>query len=710
MAEAKIRILFVEDDPIVLKMYRRRLERENFQIETAENGKVAIEILPQVLPDLVVLDLMLPKSNGLEVLKFIRADARLKATPVMILSNVYMGEMAQKAMQAGANKGMLKTECTPGKLVEAVQDLLGCPPLPVNNNPFVSTGVKSAAKSYSAENSQAKTFLATAAAAHAEEASTRDARNEFLEDAPAVVAGIRDYFLAYLKAAGSPAGSQSLNNLYQQVHSFSTRAGLNCCTKIALLGSAFEALLFEVVTKPSYATPSVQQTITQAVDCLARLLQNGETGTTEPKPRAKVLVVDDDPVCNYMTVGALKRAHLDPVSVEDPNVALQLLQSNHIDLVLLDISMPTMSGFELCEKLRSLPQHKNTPVIFVTVNGDFQKRAQSVLSGGNDLITKPTSSLELALKTAMHLLAPQGLRVGMAVQSTKIQTDTLKLATVLPDNQSADATTSAPPAEEPIATEPANDAPTGETIEPGNLPQGIESMPTESLNHDKTATDTEFRAIETDTDELPDDLKQLLSEIEATETGGRKQDTIPDSPEQSRNELSALSTPDIAETPLLATSTSLVETEDPGDAVPANEISPEKLAGIEITNQETSPNNKELNMIMENKHNEPLDKIAQAVAQIMFGDKNVTELNARLTRIALERFDIQPTESLDKIAQAVTRIMFGDNNVTELNVRLTRIALERYNIQETTNSRLTNTDSTGNSAPRTAPEPAMAGA
>ncbi len=106
-------ILFVEDDSFVLTMYRSRLEAAGFQVEAAADGLAAIDALPRIRPDLVVLDLMLPKLHGLEVLKFIRSDVNLKATPVVILSNAYMEGLAAKAMEAGAQAGILKTQCIP---------------------------------------------------------------------------------------------------------------------------------------------------------------------------------------------------------------------------------------------------------------------------------------------------------------------------------------------------------------------------------------------------------------------------------------------------------------------------------------------------------------------------------------------------------------------------------------------------------------------
>ena len=401
------KILFVEDDVVVLTLYRNRLQREGFEVLFAEDGEAALNILAQVRPDLVVLDLMLPKVNGVEVLKHIRADERLKGTPVLILSNAYMAELAQKAMQSGANQGMLKTECTPARLVEAVRDLLGYDPAfgLANGKPISGK-------------SQAEAFVAAAAAAHADEMTLKATREEFIKDAPGEVAKIREYSLAYIKAAALPTGLQQLNSLYQRVHFLTARAGLAGCAKVAMLASAFEALLFEIVFNPTNVTASVLQTIAQAVDCLGYLFQNGDSSAANLNSKAKILVVDDDPVCNYTMVAALKRAHFEPVSVEDPAVAVQLLQATRYDIVLLDISMPGMNGFELCETLRRMPQYKETPVIFITGNGDFQNRAQGILSGGNDLITKPTSPLELVLKTTMHLLQPQGRRLEPVAKAT----------------------------------------------------------------------------------------------------------------------------------------------------------------------------------------------------------------------------------------------------------------------------------------------------
>jgi CheY-like chemotaxis protein len=83
---------------------------------------------------------------------------------------------------------------------------------------------------------------------------------------------------------------------------------------------------------------------------------------------------------------------------------LELLAQHPFDLVLLDVEMPQMTGFEVCRNLRQLPGYETTPVIYVTSHGDFESRAKSILVGANDLIAKPIFPVELAVKAVGHLI------------------------------------------------------------------------------------------------------------------------------------------------------------------------------------------------------------------------------------------------------------------------------------------------------------------
>ncbi len=389
-------ILFIEDDPVMRKVYKTRLEREGFRVKSAEDGLIALEMLPTVRPDLVVLDLMLPKLHGLEVLKFIRADVNLKATPVIVLSNVYMEGMATRAIKCGANLGMLKTQCTPGKLISAARELLG-------------TSAASEAQPPAAAEPEPQ---ASAEPVRAEDTTHESMQHDLLKDAPQLIAQLRQDCLNLVRTSGSEVHLDHLNSLYRNVRFLGARASLSGFASVAMAASALEALLFEIGFNYSPATPSALQSIAQAVDCLGRMFQNPVALRAPTNQKPKVLVVDDDAVCTTATVAALKRANFEACGVQDPKFALSRMQKTHFDLVLLDINMPGMNGFQVCEELRKLPDYKTTPVIFVTISTEFQDRARSILAGGNDLITKPVSPLELTLKSTMLLLDPSKQRTA----------------------------------------------------------------------------------------------------------------------------------------------------------------------------------------------------------------------------------------------------------------------------------------------------------
>ena len=117
-------IILVENDPVVIKVYGSEFELEGFGVEVAPDGLVALKMLTAVRPDVVVLDLMMPKLNGVDVLKYIRSVPDLKATRVILLSNAHKTSVEQAAAEFGVEKALLKSSCTPGQLLEVINELL----------------------------------------------------------------------------------------------------------------------------------------------------------------------------------------------------------------------------------------------------------------------------------------------------------------------------------------------------------------------------------------------------------------------------------------------------------------------------------------------------------------------------------------------------------------------------------------------------------
>jgi len=121
-------ILYVEDNPIVVQAYRNVLTREGFTVEVAEDGLVAMKKLAMGKFDLVLLDLLMPKINGTDVLKYIRSTPALKSLPVIVLSDGSMADVATNALALGVTAALLKSQCNPKTLVQTVKTVLGLPP------------------------------------------------------------------------------------------------------------------------------------------------------------------------------------------------------------------------------------------------------------------------------------------------------------------------------------------------------------------------------------------------------------------------------------------------------------------------------------------------------------------------------------------------------------------------------------------------------
>ena len=198
-----------------------------------------------------------------------------------------------------------------------------------------------------------------------------------------------------------------LQSLYRKVHFLTASAGMAECYPIARMAGVFEAMLFELTTKRGLDSPSVIRTIAFAVDVFDQLFEHARVRSQDTPPSAQILIVDDDALSNRLIVAALRHAQLQPRSTENPYMGLQWLREKQYDLVLLDIEMPGMDGFEFCKRLRQFPGYQKTPVIYVTAHSDFESRTRSALSGGIDLIAKPVFPMELAVRAMAHLLSSQ---------------------------------------------------------------------------------------------------------------------------------------------------------------------------------------------------------------------------------------------------------------------------------------------------------------
>lgn len=119
------RILIVENEPNLLELYRLALEQAGFEVATAVNGEMGFTFAKSSPPDLVLLDILMPKVDGYEMLRKLKKEATTKGITVVIFSNLSQKEEIEKGLKLGAKDYIIKTSLTPKMLVEKVKEYVG---------------------------------------------------------------------------------------------------------------------------------------------------------------------------------------------------------------------------------------------------------------------------------------------------------------------------------------------------------------------------------------------------------------------------------------------------------------------------------------------------------------------------------------------------------------------------------------------------------
>ncbi|HVV02417.1 MAG TPA: response regulator, partial [Verrucomicrobiae bacterium] len=260
----------------------------------------------------------------------------------------------------------------------------------------------SATAAQKAEPAQPQSAPATAPSSEADVQS--GLLDSFRSSLPATLVGVRAQLQTLFRAGNEELRLKQVQELYRRIHILTGNAAVVGMLRIAQVADALEALLKELYEKPKNINASTLRTVASTVDFLAVLAERGMDPANQEIPTANILVVDDEAISRRAITHALEKAKLKCSGSEDPNKALDMLKATTYDMVILDVDMPGMNGFELCAKLRALPAYKKTPVVFVTGLNDFESRANSTMSGGNDFIAKPFLFMELAVKALVFIL------------------------------------------------------------------------------------------------------------------------------------------------------------------------------------------------------------------------------------------------------------------------------------------------------------------
>jgi CheY-like chemotaxis protein len=363
------RLLLVQNDPMLATCFGEALAAIGLDVYVAPNASSALQRLEELVPDLIVIDLVVPGMDGAQLIRKIRNE-KGASLPIIVLPT-HLEPLALAAHQANASTVLDRFSNPVAAVVNAVETTLG------------------------GEASVLRTKT---------ESAGLDSRLAQLRAGlPARLVDLRQS----LHELASDHGQGNIANFFQYAHNFAEQTALLNLKAVVTLAYALETLTFDIQGLPEQLNASTLRTLGQGIDLLATLLEKDRWEKVKHPSDARILVVEDDANAQQLITASIELVQLEAVGAATPTASLNNLQGGLFDLVFLDIGLPEMNGFDLCTKVRALPQFEKTPVVFLTGMATFQNRAQSTLSGGNDFIGKPFNVRELGLKALIWVFKGQ---------------------------------------------------------------------------------------------------------------------------------------------------------------------------------------------------------------------------------------------------------------------------------------------------------------
>jgi DNA-binding response OmpR family regulator len=361
------RLLLVSEDQLVSNYHRLRFESMGLAVETARSTEAARRIARERTPDLTLIDPVMTGFSPIQAVEILREV--LSEKPLWVISRL-PNPVVRAMEKAGADRVQGMGTGPEANLFNLAADALGLPAF----DPVEPDG-------------EHETWVHSISSAAPEAINNlRVAVHEFVKD---------------------PRNSVGLYEIFRQTHQISHRVWMLQLSALGRLTNSMEALVYDLYAMPEQINPSVVRTLSQAIDFLALLFNEDTLHKLQDPAAADVFVVDDEPAARQMISAAMKLVQLKITCADDPAMAMSVLSDNRFDLIFLDVNMPQGSGFDLCTQIRQLEDHRRTPIVFLTGMNNFQNRAQSSLSGGNDFIGKPFNLLELGVKALMWIFKGQ---------------------------------------------------------------------------------------------------------------------------------------------------------------------------------------------------------------------------------------------------------------------------------------------------------------
>ena len=420
------KILIIEDDLSVASRLRTRLAAE-FEVEISADGQSGYYSISEWKPNYVVLDVTIQHMAPRDLIGKIRAQKQFEKVCFFLLADNLPHEVVDDALVAGAADAFSKSD--PGFVEHLFQAIAGharatlarytgkvAPPRyesPSVQSSFIAR--PSTALNPPEPAGECATVANLVTDVHKNRVvatSTGEAeqlRQLFTEGFSAKVHSARQALVVYMTARDSALRATTYERFYKTIVSLRAEAAQCELSGLLRLLDPLEQRAKQLRENLDNASASSRQVLATAIDFMASMNHQVSELPALNRLSPSALVVDDESVSRKAITLGLEKANVRVTAVSSGDAAIRECDVSCFDLILLDVEMPGMNGFAVCARIRAMPSHRETPILFISALDDLRSRASTKISGGNQFITKPVNFLELSI-TATSLLLKQRLK------------------------------------------------------------------------------------------------------------------------------------------------------------------------------------------------------------------------------------------------------------------------------------------------------------
>jgi DNA-binding response OmpR family regulator len=375
----KRRVLVVEDDRLIRMLLMKSLTDDKLDVLEAGTLAEARQIIGADVVDVLLLDLFLPDGDGRRILVELRSSDAYAGLPIVVLSGSDSGDVRAECLALGAD-GYVEKPCDPVVLRSLVDSLVtvahGDSPVPQRRAALAH-------------------FLAAAGRPDVP-ATVAVVQAKHLPDDPLLVE------LASRLGAADHVARWSDGELIVVMESVAAADAMYRLDEV--LGRAADLETARAAVVDVHDVAELPEAIDRASRAMRTSVRRVALAGGPAKEDVRILVADDDDLTAGLVVHRLEREGYRVERSSDGREAFRMATTDDYSLVILDVKMPRIGGFELLERIRELPQYHETPIVMLTAIGSEKDVVRGFNLGASDYIVKPFSPTELTARVQRLLL------------------------------------------------------------------------------------------------------------------------------------------------------------------------------------------------------------------------------------------------------------------------------------------------------------------